>query len=233
MATRRTQSGHAFPVPDQSVYIDFEGTADHEPTLLGILWPESPRLPRFQQIVFEDSFFTLAESSRCPAGSLEAAITDLVRTAEEHDLQIVAWSTHELDVVQKWAPGLTARFDARHSDAKRFAKKWLSRERPGFKPPLISGRGRHTLDFYLKELGYAVPTSHGPNLTGKRIRQLRDELARKNFEAARLTSTSKRKWTNLLKHNYHDCAGMRHVMKTIQASGALQRSGSVLHSATT
>ena len=75
--------------------------------------------------------------------------------------------------------------------------------------PYITGQGRHRLSEYMKLIGYPVPPDHGPGNTGQRIRYLRQQLLSEHGEYSALTRVAKGKWTNRLKHNWHDRGGFR------------------------
>jgi hypothetical protein len=206
------------PDPTRAIYIDFEGNEDTPPTLLGALWPRNDGESVFQQFVFERAFESAALAEIAGLtwerrfSELSNTIEPIVHRAEENDLEIVAWSTHELGVIRASVPThLSEAFAARFRNAIQVAKKWLRATRPSVHPPKSRRGGRYRLAFFLKLIEYRVPTSHGPLLTGRRLNYLRRELAAKGNEFERLTGTSKRKWTNLLKHNWIDCDGMRAI----------------------
>ena len=105
---------------------------------------------------------------------------------------------------------------ARHRDAKLAAKPWLKRHHPGLRPPKgRRGRRPHTLHFYEGVVGYHVPPGLGPGLTGKRLRDVRGQLVRHGGDFSKLTRVAKAKWTKLLRHNHHDCQGMRAVLRHV------------------
>jgi hypothetical protein len=124
---------------------------------------------------------------------------------------VVSWSRHELKVIQEWSPHLVSGYAEVARDAKPLAERWLRRVHPSVELPRSRMRGRYQLAPIMKLAGYSVPTSHGPDLVGKRIRDLRKALASHGGRFDELTPVAKAKWTNLLLHNRHDCFGLRHV----------------------
>lgn len=150
----------ALPDPRRAIYIDFEGNKDSAPTLIGVLWPSGD----FEQLVFEEAFASAALAKGLSLSSLPIIIEEIVSHAERNDLEVVAWSRHELDVVKaSTSLDLAARFESRHRDAKKLAKKWLHAVHPGVVPPQKPHQlGKHSLAFYVELTGYKVPKAHGP-----------------------------------------------------------------------
>jgi hypothetical protein len=144
-------------------------------------------------------------------------LAELRRVAEAEDRRIIAWSDHERDEL---AARLLDEDDRRWFgdhviDAKPLAKRWKRRVRPEVvfeRDPKNRMRGRHRLDRYLGLIGYSVPKILGPGNSAQRIRAVRGQLARRGAYAA-LTRTVKGKWTKALKHNWHDCNGLRELVR--------------------
>ena len=63
---------------------------------------------------------------------------------------------------------------------------------------------------YLTVVGYDVPGGAEPGHVGTTIKAMRPKLE----AGLPLTPVQKAKWSRLLKHNRHDCAGMRRVCLT-------------------
>ena len=202
------------PDPNRAIYIDFEGNQDAVPTLLGVLWQRGWDT-EFEQFVLEDTFRKAARAKRCRVSTLNDVMTHVVAVAESEDVEIVAWSHHELDVIEELAAGdLPARFKNRFRDAKKIAKRWLRQCHPDVEPPPRSWGGRYRLDFFFDQTAYEVPGPLGPGNTGQRLKYVRDMLVRRKGDFKQLTPVAKGKWTRVLGHNRHDCFGMRHVDET-------------------
>lgn len=195
----------------RALYIDFEGGKDQAPVLLGTMRVRgrSPE-PIVHQVVVDPTFAPAGPGFR----TFHDAIETLVQRAEHKKRRIVAWSEHELEVVRRECnddPQLVERFERRYSNARRVAERWMNKLHPAEKP--ASGQ----LSAYLTLIGYAVPAGAEPGHVGTTIRALRPTL-----EAGRpLTPVQKAKWSRLLRHNRHDCAGMRQVCLT--AASELER----------
>ena len=82
--------------------------------------------------------------------------------------------------------------------------------------------GRYRLAPIMALAGYEVPAIHGPELTGRRLRYLRSQLEKRAGSYAALTRCTKAKWTNVLKHNLHDCYGMRSVDRAAAAASSVR-----------
>ena len=217
----------------RAVYIDFEGNQKLPPTLLGVLVAEDGCPASFRQFVFEetfqpavlarekDTYRDAAQEIGCTRDNWTycAAAAALADQCEQEDRWLVAWSSREFvafaEVLGADNP-LLARVGARYRDAKRTAARWKMRRHPGTKFKLTPGRGRHRLANYTDLVGYAVPPHLGDQTAGKRLADVRAQLDKKRDFSA-LTATAKRKWTNLLHYNFHDCNGMRAVAVTASA----------------
>ena len=185
----------------RALYIDFEGQKDQPPVLLGILRRRGRAdEPSVFQVVVDPDFEAAGPALR----ELRRAIEIVVIRAEAGDRRIVSWSEHDLEVVQRLRaedPELVARFERRYANALAVAKRWANRLHREDKP------ANGELGGYLAMIGYAVPAGAGPGHIGDTIRALRPALS-----AGRpLASRQKARWSRLLSHNRHDCAGMRAV----------------------
>lgn len=184
----------------RALYIDAEGVADEIPVLLGVHRRGRGARPFVS--------WDLLDETLSPLGSrittFEGAIRNVVRRAEHADRRIVAWSTHELDLVHEHLahdPELVARFEARFVNAKLLAERWRSKCHAGAKP--ASG----SLRDYLELIGYDVPEDAPYGEAAETIRRVRHALERNGT----LTVKQLERWVRLLEHNRFDCAGMRAV----------------------
>lgn len=192
-----------------ALYIDFEGRVEGPPVLLGILSPGAEGgSDTFRQFVFDPLFADAASAKGAEYVQLDHLVRHLLKQATPAH-PIVAWSQHERDVLLEVAGDRMALANRRYQDGKQLAKQWRQRVRPDLQPESIPGKGRHRLSFYLGAIGYEVPSSHGPGLTGRRIKTVRAALEQHAGRYDLLTPVQKRKWANLLEHNRHDCVGMK------------------------
>lgn len=160
-----------------------------------------------------------------------AIAADLVGQCEKENRCLVAWSTREFlaftEAIDIDDP-LLERVGALYRDAKRTARDWKRQEFPEVVFKASPHVGRHRLANYLGLVDYRVPPHLGDQKAGKRLRDVRGQLARhRDFQG--LTHTAKTKWTNLLHYNFHDCNGMRVVASRAAAELASPAGRSVRH----
>jgi hypothetical protein len=203
-----------------AIYIDYEGTTNQTPTLLGVLWPETDVV---RQVVFERLFDDAAHARGCQMADLVPTLRKIIRVAIDNGCVIAAWSGHELDVVEGFPDerDFIEPFRRHFRDAKALGKAWARKCWPEVEFPRDRRVGRYQLARFFPLAQYEVSPIHGAGHTGDRIRYLRSMLENRegNFES--LPPGSKRKWSNLLAHNRHDCLGMRQVCQSA-AHGLLQ-----------
>jgi len=207
----------------RAIFIDFEGTATDRATFLGA-WCEG----EWTVAILERAFDPLVDKGH-PKGVIYAsepleAFRALHRRAQREDRPIVAWSTRELSEivstdgisageVKWWSESLV--------NALPPAKRWAKRTGTTV-PEIKATRGGRANRWSLS--GFRMATEYGevarlfePGSTASRIRSVRGQLqTRSNYSD--LTAVAKRKWTNVLTHNFHDCAGLAHVVRTVACS---------------
>jgi hypothetical protein len=204
-----TMEPMSLSVARSAIYVDFEGRVEGPPVLLGVLSPSVEGAPDlFQQFVFDPLFAEAASAGGAEYVPLEEAVRLLLKRATAAH-PIVAWSQHEKDTLLEITGDRMALANRRYQDGKQLAKQWRREVRPDLQPESVPGRGRHRLSFYLDAIGYQVSSSHGSGLTGQRLKAIRAALERHAGRYDLLTPVQKRKWTNLLEHNRHDCVGMK------------------------
>ena len=156
------------------------------------------------QAVTDPLFEPLAEADEIELLALPDAVERILQRAERKDRLIVAWSEHELDVVERDCPELLDRFQAKFRNARTFAVHWRNKCHEGRKP------ATNTLADYLALIEYQVTEGAGPGRAGETIRVVRRALEKRRGIAG-LTDNQLRRWRDLREHNLHDCAGMRTV----------------------
>ncbi len=200
---------------EKAIYIDFEGNVDKPPTLLGALYVDSTtKRDVFIQYVHEGIFYSAGEAKEdCTNASIEEAFTSLTEIARRDDRLFFAWSRHEKEIAEEFLKNrrLKTFVVERIIDCKKIARRWKNRFHRDVEFPRVTGQGRHRLYEYMKLIGYPVPPNAGPGNTGKRLRDIRGQLIKKDGSYEKLTGVAKGKWTKLLSHNRHDCTGMREV----------------------
>ena len=206
-----------------AIFIDFEGTATDRATFLGA-WCEG----EWTVAVLERAFDPLVEKGH-PKGTIYSSeplevLQALQARAEGEGRRIVAWSTRELTEIIS-TEGITASEAEWWSEslvnALPPAKRWSKRTGTTI-PEIKATRGGRANRWSLS--GFRMATEYGevarlfePGSTASRIRSVRGQMqTRSNYSD--LTAVAKRKWTNVLTHNFHDCAGLAHVVRTVACS---------------
>lgn len=193
----------------RALYIDFEGRKDQAPVLLGCahragrgakpwVW-QAVTAPLFEPLTEADDAVELLP--------LPAAVERILHRAEAKGRLIVAWSEHELDVVQTYCPQHLVRFEARYVNARALAVYWRNACHGGRKP------AANDLPSYLGLISYEMPVGAGPGRAGETIRRVGKALEKGNGLAG-LTDDQRRRWQQLRDHNLHDCHGMKKVCVT-------------------
>ena len=200
---------------DRGIYIDFEGNVDRPPTLLGAFCPDMlPEEKRFIQFVHEPVFMTAAEAvDGCVFVNLHKTFYTLAQKAKREKRFLFAWSSREAKAISELISDMELReyVLANLVDCKKIAKRWKSRFHRDVTFPYITGQGRHRLSEYSKLIGYQIPHMAGAGTTGKRLRDVRGQLFKRDNQYSNLTPVAKSKWKNLLRHNEHDCKSMRSI----------------------
>lgn len=175
-------------------YLDFEGSQDQPPVLLGYL-----RKGPVQQYVVDREF----KSAGPGFLELRQAVSTVITRAQKQERRIVSWSEHDLDIVRRHVkePGLVHAFEARYANGRALAARWATRSNSIHKP------AEGDLEHYLALVGFKVPEFAGPGRVGETIRRLRPSLA----ASRELTDDQAAAWADLLAHNRYDCEGLRAV----------------------
>ena len=205
----------------RAIYIDFEGTAVDPPSFLGAAWVDGDDC-FFIQFVIEETLWPAARakaamSDRIVEPATWDSLSQLKTLAESENRMLIAFTEHESKTLHEYVSGAAgAWFGSNVVNALPIAKAWKRRTFPDVvfeKDPKKPWKGKHQLDRYFKLIKYDVPTAFGPDNSAQRIRAVRDMLARKNGDYTALTATVKGKWTKALQHNWHDCNGLRELMR--------------------
>ena len=199
-----------------AVFIDFEARKEGPQTLLGVLTPDND----FTQYVVDPFFDSAAEAKRkgscpkcwCLSASLTDAIEKAAQAAHTSGGPIVGFTRHEFEVVLNHARKYASAWKELYRDGKPTAKRWARRLHPDYEFVKRPGSGRYSLDQFFELAEYEVPRIHGAGNTGNRISYVQKQLDRhESYE--QITPTAKKKWTNLLMHNYHDIHGLRGLVQ--------------------
>jgi hypothetical protein len=224
MPTNRDRSDRAGPIEDtvankaskrlspaeaeNALYIDFEGRKDKPPVLLGAT--HRKHAMAVYQYLTDPRYAALGEPNGLQVLTLSEAVLRIIQRAEANDRLIVAWTNHELNVVEHYAPEPLVRFRSRYRNALAIAKYWRNRSHDGDRP------ATGTLANYLDLVCYDVPEGAGSGRAGATIDILDKALAR-DPSAKRLTAKQRQRWVDLRAHDAHDCVGMRRVCELAAA----------------
>ena len=214
----------------RAIYIDFEGTEVDEASFLGIFFVGDSGCEHFDQPVFEKALWPAARHHK-PAepdgyaareASFRDTFVELKERAESEGRKVFAYSTREIKEIvarltqergiperdiQWWRDNLV--------NGLPHAKTWKKANHDGveFKKDKSKPKsGKYTLDQFQQLIDYPVPTVHGPGHTASRIRYVRDMLTKHSGDYYALQKGAKRKWTNVCRHNFHDCRSLRELM---------------------
>ncbi|NDD98112.1 MAG: hypothetical protein EBZ93_11550, partial [Actinobacteria bacterium] len=220
--TRRPRATLSHREALRAIFIDFEGTEKDPASFLGY-WCDGT-----WEVALLESGLEAAAHYPHRLGSLHVSTSvEVCRRLQERavreDRRIVAWSSRELTEILTIDDLTTDEknwWEANLFNALPPAKAWA--RRTGTEIPTIPGkRGKElnkwSLSGFRKATGYPdLAALFEPGTTASRIRYVRSQLAKRG-EFTALTPVAKRKWVNVLTHNFHDCAGLAHVVSTVFA----------------
>jgi len=200
---------------DRAIYIDFEGTAVDPPSLLGVLWYDGAQR-HFVQYVMEEELWPAADAKSPDHGgncrpATWADLAEVRRQAETENRRIFAWSTHEATALKEHIPDEDDKkwFASNVENARLNAKAWKKANHSDVVFKKIPYSGRHQLHKYFELIDYTVSKAFGAGNSAQRIRKVREMLKNKGGDYSALTGTKKGQWDRALKHNWHDCDGLR------------------------
>lgn len=206
----------------RALCIDFEGTATDPASFLGVFcegdWEVSVLEEVMHLAIVEHPLGRLTPSR--PVDTFRS----LRARAREENRRIVAWSSRELDEIAACTDLTAAEVEwwrLNLVNALPPAKAWAKRS--GVAIPVIPGtRGgsenKWSLSGFRRATGYQeISALFEPGKTASRIRTVRDQLVKHGCHAA-MTPVAKAKWTKVLTHNFHDCAGLAHVVRIVFAN---------------
>lgn len=228
------KSKNPMPTPEEcerALFIDFEGTAVDPPSFLGATWLDGDT-QHFVQYVLEEYLWPAVEAkSDANGGHCRVAtwedLSEIRQLAQTENRKVFAWSTHEATDLGKYVPGDDGIwFSENVINAIPIAKAWKKKHHPGVvfkKDPKKPMLGKNSLDKYLKLIEYPVPKAFGPGNSAQRIRYVRNMLNKRTGNYSKLTTVAKAKWAKALKHNWHDCDGMRELLIAASADSSISK----------
>ena len=200
---------------ERSLYVDFESNSGKSPSVMGVLYKNNDGHDVFTQYILEPELTGASNLGKyCRVSSLYSALEEVRRIVLNESRFLIAWSKNEIKVIRKYcAEILEDSFEAKYLNAIPVAKSWHTEKYPEQEVPGTPGRGRHTLEYYLKKIGYNVPKGCGHGSASKPIAVMRKRLKKENGRMEKIDKDVKDAWQNMLIHNEHDCKGMREVMR--------------------
>ncbi|MDG2223153.1 MAG: hypothetical protein P8L85_17360 [Rubripirellula sp.] len=202
----------------RALYIDFEGEGRRgngeipSPVMLGIYCRD--RHPTYCVQIIEPTLKPLVHagvSSEC-FDCMESAINSLLAQAGSEDRDILYFSQHEQDMVNRFCSQLTANeFMARSGNAKLLLKRWVRR----------TGRPTcHSLDDYCKVIDRLPYDAPKPSVA-EAIRRLRKACCTAK-RWRRIESKQRELAKQLFAYNKQDCLALHKLTK--KAANCLNRS---------
>ena len=200
---------------ENAIYFDFESNPNKPPSIVGWLYKDlDSQKDVFEQFILEGPLNATDQLSKnTQISNLNRFLNKLRRKAIRENRYLIAWSNNEKEVIKDYGGVIlpVSFWDQYYVNGIPHAKNWHYRIDPTNLPP----RGQNTLSYYMQYTGYIVPIQFGPGTASIPIEEMREELNRTHFHMENVPLGTKNKWKGMLKHNKHDCIGMRHVMRTI------------------
>ena len=206
---------------ERAIYIDFEGTKVDLPSFLG--WYCEGQWGFF---ITEEGMHTAASYPHAKGSGTASTLTDACRAVMHRAVRerrpVMAWSTHELTTIlalDSWTAVERDWWTQCLINALPIGKQWARRNR--VKVPVVEGQwanrpNKWSLSGFRMATAYPkIHALHEPGHTAQRLRHVRQQLDKRGGDFSRLTRVAKGKWTKVLTHNYHDCAGLAHVMDVV------------------
>ena len=225
-----TSAGEA----QRGIYIDFEGTIKHAPSVLGVLFhDETKGGENFKQYIIEKDLWPMtAYVPGKPHGYNPIATDSIMETLEtirqlsiSDDRKIFAFGPHEIKEIRKFCEknDEMENFDwwEKHlTNVQPLGRKWIkdTGQLAEFEKlwKQFPEDGKFTLVNFKRYLEHEVPKNLAKGKPAKGIGELREMLADKEGDISKVTSMKKRNWTRMMRHNWHDCQSTR--LLTIQCA---------------
>ena len=193
----------------RAIFIDYEGSKDKPPTLLGYMVDGAVKAA-----IVEPCFSDCAGRYRAKHavaadhGKIVRQLSDL---SEKEDRVIISWSEHDynkmMEVLRADAPAATI-LRKRFRNAIYSARRWIEIQYPQ------TSLKRNDLASMMQVTGYCVPEKYGTNLVKDALRLLRKQLTEAR-KYADLTDAAVKGWRTVAKHNVHDLKGMRQALENL------------------
>lgn len=188
----------------RALYVDYEGSKDRPPTLLGYLVEGT-----LAAGIVEPLFAPCRERYRAAHATIanhRHLLAELIDRAEREDRLIVSWSKHDLRLMEAALSGDSERLailGQRYRDAKLTARRWKNLRHPDVE-------GANTLERYREFLQLEVPERFGRGVVGKALATLRGQLA-EGRGYGDLSDGAQKGWRAIVGHNRFDLEVMQAV----------------------
>lgn len=198
----------------RALYVDYEGSKDRPPTLLGTLVEGT-----LAAGIVEPLFAPCRERYRAAHATIadhRQLVADLIDRAEREDRLIISWSKHDLRLMEAALRGDSDRLailGRRYRDAKLTARRWRNLRH-------TDAEGANTLDLYRELLQLDVPARFGRGVVGKALATLRTQLA-EGRGYGDLSEGAQKGWRVIVGHNRYDLDVMRSVCVSVADDLAL------------
>jgi hypothetical protein len=198
---------------DQAYCIDVEmRQVDTDPAMMGLAYGND-----FKQVVFDQKLSAAAKYRDLEVVDLHSYLDDIVSLAKKSDSVLIAYSTHEQDLLCELLPNKADDISSIYCNAN--LRKWMKRNFPDQyaeakekeRRRLVATKQRRPVKVGLKQLlkmpvvQYAEVSSAGIGSPAKALQYVRTH-------SDPLTVGAKRKWSSMLTYNRHDVIGMRHLL---------------------
>lgn len=214
---------------EQGIYVDFEGTQNDPPVMLGTLWTTPDGSDHCEQLVFEDLLHSACDAksfskdlgSCIQVESLEVAFLRVLDLSSSLGVPVFAWSYRESEVLESSNLNATEKTELRKrlKNALPPSRRWV---RKTYGPTIlpVDNRGkRYTLDNFSKLTGFQIPRLYGPGNSASRVREVMSQIELRG-DYSNITPVAKRKWSSFLEHNKYDLRATKHILKHVTQIGA-------------
>jgi len=201
---------------ERAIYIDFEATPEHRPSVLGVLYrKECGGNNTFIQYVLEKHLYPAKDE--CRVATINEAVEEVFSIARTENRVIFAWSSKEEQDIQNFCdPLISAKTQLFLINAIPIAKAWHKIHYPGIRIPKTPFRGRNTQEYYMNLIGFRVPRIYGPGNASQSIKAMRKALTLRKGNYDSIDPSVKSDWKCMLKHNKYDCRGMKKILEKIK-----------------
>ena len=202
-----------------AIYLDFEGNLNKPPTYAGTVIDAS-----YSGTFFEPIFESVAKNKKLELSTLQTFSEEIVHRAQTEKRVILAWSKHELGLLDQLTPEITKHYrDANKLVMKFFKEKRKptiknlkkqikdKKEKGEWGPARIGLKDLLKLDY----VDYNYPSHLSDFSPGTSLREVRNQLENKKPLYKNLSRGAKAYLTDLIKYNEHDCRGMQHLIEYV------------------